>query len=183
MTRNSGTFSDMKNISVPGYQTKGREIAMKGSGSPAPRGSDGGRRRLPVLKVALRAATVVLLLAFFVDVSSGGDVGRLTVVNDTEYYVHVIVDGDPFLYVPPGAGAVFEKEGYSRVVAKVFYSPGQGVSGSAERTFTVSPYDPASTGCEWNNMECTSTPPSGGPLSWEVTADTLAVSDNGTVIR
>jgi len=156
---------------------------MRESRSIVRRDEHPARRRLPIVKIALRAATVVLLLAFFVDVSTGGDVGRLTVVNDTEHYVHVIVDGDPFLYVPPGAGAVFEKEGYSRVVAKVFYSPGQDISGSAERTFTVSPYDPASTGCVWNNMECTSTPPSGGPLSWEVTADTLAVPDNGTVIR
>lgn len=142
------------------------------------------RRRTFVRKVVPRTVTTFLLLAFAVGVSTGGDVGRLTVVNDTEHFVHVIVDGSPFLYVPPGAGAIFEKEGYSRVVAKVFYSPGQGISGSAERTFTVSPYEPYSTGCEWSTMECTTTPASGGPFSWEVTADTLAaVPDNGTVVR
>ena len=141
-------------------------------------------RRVPPVKILLRSSAVLLLLALFVGVSTGGDVGRLTVVNDTEHYVHVIVDGSPFLYVPPGAGAIFEKEGYSRVVAKVFYSPGQGISGNAERTFTISPYEPYSTGCEWHTLECTSTPASGGPLSWEVNADTLAaVPDGGMVVR
>jgi hypothetical protein len=98
--------------------------------------------------------------------------------------MHVIVDGDPFLYVPPGAGAIFEKEGYSTVVAKVFYSPGQGVSGGAERTFSISPYEPASTSCAWSTLECTSSPSTGGARSWEVTADTLAAEqENGAVSR
>jgi len=147
---------------------------MRESRPVPPRGERHARRRAPCVKIILRSATILLLLALFVDVSTGGDIGRLTVVNDTEHYVHVIVDGSPFLYVPPGAGAIFEKEGYARVVAKVFYSPGQGISGSAERTFTVAPYEPSSTGCEWHTMECTTTSASGGPLSWEVTADTLA---------
>jgi hypothetical protein len=132
----------------------------------------------------LRAAAALLLLALSVDVTVGGDVARLTVVNRTSHYVNVIVDGDPFLYVPPGAGAIFEKEGYSTVVAKVFYSPGQGVSGGAERTFYIAPYEPASTGCEWSNLECTSTPSSGGARSWEVTADTLAAAqESGAMSR
>jgi hypothetical protein len=135
-------------------------------------------------RIVRRSAASALLLALFVGVGTGSDVGRLTVVNDTEHYVHAIVDGSPFLYVPPGGGAIFEKEGYTRVVAKVFYSPGQGISGSAERTFTVAPYDPGSSGCAWTTLECTSTPSSGGPLLWEVTADTLAAgSSDGTVIR
>jgi len=125
------------------------------------------------VKIVLRLAAALLLLALIVNVTVGGDVGRLTVINKTDHYVHVIVDGDPFLYVSPGAGAIFEKEGYSTVIASVFYSPGQGVSGSAEREFVISPYDPSSTGCDWSTLECTTSPSTGGAHSWEVTADTL----------
>ncbi len=75
-------------------------------------------------RIILRAAAALLLLALSVDVTVGGDVGRLTVVNKTSHYVNVIVDGDPFLYISPGGGAIFEKEGYSIVTAKVFYSTG-----------------------------------------------------------
>ncbi len=127
-------------------------------------------------KTVLRLAAALLLLALIVNVTVGGDVGRLTVINETEHYVHVIVDGDPFLYVPPGAGAIFEKEGYSTVVASVFYSPGQGVSGSAKREFVISPYEPSSTGCDWSTLECTTSPTTGGARSWEVTADTLVAA-------
>jgi hypothetical protein len=124
------------------------------------------------------------MVATFVDVSAGGDVGRLTVINDTGYFIHVIVDGEPFLYVSPGAGAIFEKEGYSTVVAKAFYSPGQDISGEAVRSFSIAPYEPYSTGCDWSNLECTSTPESGGPLSWTVTPDTLAAElETGGISR
>ena len=157
---------------------------MKGSGRFITPGGGAGHQHAPLVKIALRTATTLLLLALFVGVSTSSDVGRLTVINHTEHYVHVIVDGEPFLYVHPGAGAIFEKEGYARVVAKVFYSPGQGISGSAERTFTVAPYEPYSSGCDWHTLECTTTPASGGPLSWEVTADTLAAQPpEGTVVR
>ena len=144
---------------------------------------------MPPVKTALRFAVALLLLALVVDVTVGGDVGRLTVINGTDHYVHVIVDGEPFLYVSPGAGAIFEKEGYSTVIAKVFYSPGQGVSGHAERNFVISPYEPSSTGCDWTTLECSTSPSTGGARSWEVTADTLVAAADamsttpGTVLR
>ncbi len=135
------------------------------------------RHRAPPVKIALRAAAALLLLILVVGVTVGGDIGRLTVINETDHYVHVIVDSEPFLYVPPGAGATFEKKGYSTVIAIVFYSPGQGVSGTAERKFVVAPYEPASTGCAWTTLECTTSPSTGGAVSWTVTADTLAAAD------
>ena len=127
-------------------------------------------------KIVLRLAATFLLLALIVNVTVGGDVGRLTVINATEHYVHVIVDGDPFLYVSPGAGAIFEKEGYSTVGASGCYSPGPGVSGSAQRVGVISPSEPTSTGCDWSTRECTTSPQTGGARSWEVTADTLMVA-------
>ena len=129
------------------------------------------------MKSAARMAALLLLLLVAVDISIGADIARLTVINETEHYVHIIVDGDPFLYVSPGSGATFEKEGYSTVVAKVFYAPGQGIEGSVERSFVIAPYEPESTGCDWVTFECETTTASGGPRSWTVTADSLAASE------
>lgn len=134
------------------------------------------RRRKATPRFLLRTAIAVLLLALVVNITVGGDIARLTIANQTDHFLHVIVDGEPFLYVSPGAGATFEREGYSTVIAKVFYAPGQGVSGTAERTFAIAPYEPASTGCDWANLECENTAASGGPRLWEVTPDTLRVA-------
>jgi hypothetical protein len=134
------------------------------------------RRRKVTPRFVLRIAIAVLLLALAVNVTVGGDIARLTIANQTDHFLHIIVDGEPFLYVSPGAGATFEKEGYSTVIAKAFYAPGQGVSGKAERSFVIAPYEPASTGCDWANLECENTTATGGPRMWEVTPDSLRVA-------
>jgi hypothetical protein len=110
-------------------------------------------------------------------ISYGSDLATLTVVNRTENFVHVIVDGQPFLYVPPGMGVTHESEGPRVVDVYVFYSPGQGIHGSDRTTISVAPFRQERTSCGWLNGEdlfnCSTTPASGGPRSWEVTADSL----------
>jgi hypothetical protein len=127
-------------------------------------------------RLVIRLAAGALLLALAVDVTRGDAVASLTVINQTDHYVHAILDGKPFLYVPPGAGATLEKEGRSTVVARVFYAPAQGISGSTERTFVIAPFEPGSTGCDWVGGSCETTSPTGGPVSWTVTTDSLRVT-------
>jgi hypothetical protein len=65
------------------------------------------------------------------------------------------------------------------VKAKVSYAQGQGIAGSAERSFSIAPYHPPGASTGYVYWACTTggtitSPASGGPVVWQVTADTLA---------
>jgi hypothetical protein len=61
---------------------------------------------------------------------------------------------------------------------KVAYASGQGITGSAERSFAIAPSHPAAYssyvywGCQMGGT--LTSPASGGPMVWSVTPDTLA---------
>jgi len=82
-----------------------------------------------------RRAGFLLLLAVLLippTVSIGSDGVSVRLVNQTRYYLHMIVDNQPFLYIAPGGWVAHQSNDLSAGV-KVFYSPGQGVSGSMDR--------------------------------------------------
>jgi hypothetical protein len=86
----------------------------------------GGIRR----RVGFVLLFMVLLIPPTVSIGSDGVSVRL--VNQTGYYLHIIIDNQPFLYIAPGGSASHQSSALSAGV-KVFYSPGQGVSGSMDR--------------------------------------------------
>lgn len=59
----------------------------------------------------------------------------ITIVNRTRYYLHILIDKDPHLYVAPG-GSVHSETRMQSAFVEVLYSPGQGISGRAEKELT-----------------------------------------------
>jgi hypothetical protein len=116
---------------------------------------------------------VIVFLLAGLSVSLGSDKASLTVFNRTNLFLHVVIQGRSFLYIAPGGSAQYETDGPASITVKAFYAPGQGVNGSANRSFRIYPWKPESTGCSWETGSCVTSPASGGPQMWEVTADTL----------
>jgi hypothetical protein len=126
-----------------------------------------------------RTIVAIALLAAFFSLGVGGETANLTVANLTPHAIRVVVADKTFPSVAPGARATFESSGAVTVSAKVSYLPGQGVEGSAERSFALSSFVIASSpdyglffGCRMGGP--VTSPVSGGPVFWNVTADTLA---------
>jgi hypothetical protein len=133
----------------------------------------------------MRSRTIVAtaLLAAFFSLGVGGGPASLTVANLTPHTLQVVVAGKTFSNVAPGSRATFESSGAVtvNVKVKVSYTPGQGVEGSAERWFALSPYHPPGASSPGYSMYfacrmggAITSPASGGPMLWNVTADTLA---------
>jgi hypothetical protein len=78
-------------------------------------------------------------------VSYGDSQGRVTVLNKTDHFLHVYIDGEPHLYVEPRHRV--SKEGAKTTFdVTVFYAPGQGVSGVIDTILEVSYSPPPTTG-------------------------------------
>lgn len=122
---------------------------------------------------------IVLLCASFA-VAIGDESASLTVSNQTPHVVTIVVADKTFPDVAPGTRATYQASGPATVNAKVSYAPGQGVQGSAERSFHLSSVHAEATSgttvyfaCRTGSM--ITSPAGGGPVSWSVTADTLTV--------
>ncbi|NIM66539.1 MAG: hypothetical protein GTO51_11245 [Candidatus Latescibacteria bacterium] len=124
----------------------------------------------------LRASAMVFLLMLSVTISADENLAKMTVVNNTSHYLHVLIGDESYLYISPDRSVTQESEGHTTFVVKVFYSPGQGVSGSAERSFDVAPYREESSGCTHGangGWECTTSPASPGLEAWSIAPDSL----------
>ena len=133
---------------------------------------------------------VLLLLLNVITVLMGDDQSRLTVINKTEYYIHIVIDGNVFPYVGPNVSITQTSSPTSTMRAEVFYSPGQGkTSQIIDSTFSL-PYTPASTrtygdsyscDCQDETFSCSESssgvvnvPAQGGSAQWEITNDTFS---------
>lgn len=97
-----------------------------------------------------RRVGFVLLLAVLLippTVSIGSDGVSVRLVNQTRYYLHIIIDNQPFLYIAPGGSASHQSSDLSAGV-KVFYSPGQGVSGSMDRVVSSPMVEKSTADCK-----------------------------------
>lgn len=109
-----------------------------------------------------------------------GDPGvSLTVTNMTPHVVTVVVADKTFPRIAPGGEATYRSGDSATVSAVVSYAPGQGVEGSAQRSFHLAPYHPATSSGTSVYFACSTgglitSPATGGPMQWKVTADTLA---------
>jgi hypothetical protein len=133
-----------------------------------------------------------LLLAFIffmspLSISFGDSQATFSVLNKTGYFLHVYINGEPYLYLAPMRRATLQSATITFDVT-AFYAPGQGVSGVIDRIFDA-PYTAPSThssGCKDDsdnnsNLGCecskSTTPADYGSVIWEVTADTMAVAE------
>lgn len=144
-------------------------------------GSPEGMRADSPSRRTLRAGSLgaLVLLATCFAIAIGDSTARLTITNLTSHDVKVVVADRTFPRVAPGAEATYQSSGPVTVGVTVSYLPGQGVEGSAQRSFVLSPYQPPSYGTTVYFACTTNTgivsPGYGGPVMWKVTADTLAV--------
>ncbi len=147
-------------------------------------------------KYTWRPSPWLVLCVFFLLLpyafSFGGSGASFTLVNGTPSYLHAVINNESIVYIPPGMTITRETNYSYQVSAEVTYSPGQGRSGSARRTFqaTVHTYSTGTTSesqtsdCSGSNGNtCSSESTSTGasettttvdPIVWVVTADTLS---------
>ena len=131
--------------------------------------------RFTLLRLILAA---VALLPFSLSFGADDEV-QLTVINNTFYYLHVILNGEPNLYIAPGRSTTLTTPVNvpTTISATAFYAPGQGVRGSATESFTIGGevYTTDCSGSGGHSSGCTKEPlnPS---TSWTVTADMLVDS-------
>jgi len=85
------------------------------------------------LSAGLSAILALLCLSFAVAI--GGAAGSLTVENQTTHVVNVVIGDQTFANVAPGAEAVYRSGAAGTVNVTVSYASGQGVQGSAQRSF------------------------------------------------
>ena len=130
----------------------------------------------------MRASSLgaVVIVSGCFAIAIGDETANLTVTNLTSHVVTVVVADKTFPALAPGAEATYQSSGSATVVVDVSYVPGQGVEGSAQRSFHLSPYHPTTTSGTTVYWACTTggmitSSASGGPVMWNVTADTLAV--------
>jgi hypothetical protein len=109
-------------------------------------------------------------------VAIGGETAQLRVENLTPRTVDVVVGDRSFPGIAPGASATYAGSGGATVLVRVAYAPGQGVEGTAERSFYL-PAHGSSSGTTVYWACFTSSGPTApavpGPVYWKVTPDTL----------
>lgn len=104
----------------------------------------------------------------------GSDEVHVQVSNQTLHYLHVIINNQSFLYVPPGRSVSLDPEGQHLAVMAAFYAPGQGVTGQAEQTVEIPDYV-ASVDCGNGGLVCDEAPgaTAGNPFVWSITPDMM----------
>ena len=140
---------------------------------------EGTRARLPAHDPERAGAfAAIVLLSTLLAVAIGDETASLTVINGTPRVIDVVVAQQTFSNVVPGGRVTYRSGRAATVKAAASYAAGQGVAGSAERSFALAPSHPA-TGGGYVYWGCTTggaivSPATGGPMEWSVTADTLA---------
>ena len=121
------------------------------------------------------AAKVIAILVLFIPYSMtlGDQDVSLTVQNATPYYLHVIMNGDAFLYIGPRrtASLSLSTDNEITVFAQAFYAPGQGIEGSAQNSFVIGG-TVVKGDCSSGTQTC-ATEPAHSSTSWIITPNLL----------
>lgn len=121
---------------------------------------------------------VFLMIIIPITISYGLDSASLRVINSTDYFLHVIIDGNPYLYISPQGSVSYNAEGKTSFHVQAYYSPGQEISGTADSTLDIT-INPPKTGCRdtsdsrGGGCECTTTPGSISDAEWDITDQDL----------
>jgi hypothetical protein len=123
---------------------------------------------------------VILLLCASFAIAISDETANLTVTNLTPHLVTIIVADKTYQAVASGAAVTYAARDSATVGVDVSYVPGQGVIGSAQRSFHLAHYQPATGYGSSTYIACAynggiTSPATGGPVVWHVTADTLVV--------
>ncbi len=117
-----------------------------------------------------------MFLLNIVTITLGDEPSRITVVNNTEYFLHVFVDATEYLYLESDQSLFHETEPKSQVNVKAFYAPGQGITGSLDANVEI-PYQGSTTDCSCEEDQlfgdCTTTPAVGGATTFEIDPEDL----------
>jgi len=142
-------------------------------------------------RVGLWTVLAVFIVLKPYAVSFGDDGANFTLVNATPLFLHAVINDESITYIPPGVAITRQTNSSYSVTAEVAYSPGQGKTGSAFRTFQTSVHvtqsestsTSQSNDCSNSNdntCQSSTSSNSGGsttttidPITWVVTADTL----------
>jgi hypothetical protein len=125
------------------------------------------------------ALGAILLLCASFAIAIGEDTASLTVTNLTSHVVTIVVADKTYPAVASGARVTYASRDSATVGVDVSYTPGQGVTGSARCSFLFAHYQPATGYGSSSYIACyynggITSPAIGGPVLWNVTADTLA---------
>ena len=91
--------------------------------------------RYPGSRFTTIVAILLVLLPY--SLSFGDDQTTFTLINNTPYFLHAVINGKAYLYIAPYGNVVSDINAYSGATATVTYSPGQNIKGKATREFTV----------------------------------------------
>jgi hypothetical protein len=136
-----------------------------------------GRHRSPertrVSRGRLRTTlgAIVLLCAGFA-IAIGDETANLTVMNHTPNVLTIVIANRTWKAVAAGSGVTYAASDTGAIQVRVAYAPGQGLEGSAQRSFLLVHANPGS----YTYIACGVNAPitSPHPIQWDVTADTLA---------
>jgi hypothetical protein len=143
----------------------------------SPEGMRAHHRSRRTLRTGSLAAIVFLCACFAIAI--GQQTASLTVKNLTSHTIVVALEDRTLPRVAPGAQAIYQSGVAETVRVSVSYAPGQGIDGSAQRSFYLAPYHPPVTSGTTVYFACSTggsivSPATGGPVTWQVTPDTLA---------
>ena len=121
----------------------------------------------------------ILLLCSSFAIAISDETANLTVTNLTSHVVTIVVADKTYPAVAAGAAVTYASRDSATVVVGVSYAPGQGLDGSARRTFHLERAHPSTGQGGYAYFACAydggiTSPATGGPVLWNVTADTLA---------
>jgi len=122
----------------------------------------------------------ILLLCASFAIAISDVTANLTVTNLTSHVVTIVVADKTYSAVAAGAAVTYASRDSATVAVNVSYAPGQGVDGSARRTFHLEHAHPSTGQGGYAYFACAydggiTSPAIGDPVLWNVTADTLAV--------
>ena len=132
-----------------------------------------GRLRTPL-------GAIVLLCAGFA-IAIGDETANLVVTNRTPKVLTIVIADRTYEAVAAGKAVSYASKDSATVGVRASYAPGQGVTGSAQRSFHLAR---VSTGQgSYTYFACAvnagiTSPVMGGPIHWHVTADTLTVPED-----
>jgi hypothetical protein len=142
---------------------------------------EGTRANFPPRR-GMRTASlgVILLLCAGFAVAIGDDTARLTVKNQTAHVLTIVVADKTYPAVAAGAAITYTSGDTATVAVDVSYAAGQGIDGSARRSFHLEHAHPSTGQGSYTYFACVynggiTSPAIFGPVQWTVTADTLAV--------
>lgn len=143
------------------------------------------------MKIKSKFLKIILVVIIFfilnvITVILGDDQSRLTVMNKTDFYLHISIDGNIYPYVAPNHSVTYSTNAKPTIFCEIFYSPGQGkLFTILDSTFTL-PYTPPSTttygddyscqcsdpnsdySCSESNRDVVNVPAQGGNATWEI---------------